>query len=192
MSSEANNKIPHIYFDTNFVIDISSGKSLSCHILEEAKKKKWRYYVSIFCMMEAFDIKQEHFFFNKKVSIGESLKRIISKRRERDLSESDLKEIKDILTNKLFKPHEMDHAYYFEDSDTWKMCLEITRDTNITASDAIHLATALALNCDILITSDIPFIIEGNRYIRKKKLENKLVLCTPEKFYDALRDRGFV
>ena len=190
--SKENGKVPYLYFDTNFITDINNGKGLPCSIIERAKKRKWKYHISFFCIMEALDIKQEHFFFNKKVGIGEPLKKIISKRRDRDLSSSDLKEIQESFVNRLLKPHKMEMGYYFVDVNSWFKCLEIVRDTNINSSDAMHLTTALGLNCDILITSDNHFISEGNKYIKEKMPKNKLVLCLPEKFDDILREKSFL
>jgi len=188
--SEERNKILKIYFDTTFMLDVDSGKTLPCYLIEEIKKKKWEYYVSIFCMMEIFDIKQEHFFFHKKVNVGEPLKHILSKRRERDLSNSDLTEVESKLTNKLFKPHKISYGFFFDDEKSWKKCLEITRETNINSSDVIHLVTALVADCDILLTSDNFFIKEGNEYLKDKIPKSKLVLCSPENWDIILKEKG--
>ncbi len=190
--SPDNGKVPFLYFDTNFIIDINNGRGIPCSIIERAKEKKWKYYVSFFCIMEALDIKQEHFFFNKKVGLGEPIKNILKNRRERDLSSPDLIDIQESFVNKLLKPHKMELGYYFIDVNSWMKCLEIVRDSNINTSDAIHLTTALGLNCDILLTSDHHFIQEGNKYIKEKSPKNRLVICLPEKFDDILKEKGFL
>jgi len=178
-----------VYFDTTFIIDLSIGKKLPCSILEEAKKNNWKHYCSVFGIMECLDIMQENFFFTKNIKLGKSIKRILHKRRERDLSDKELEDLQQKLVNTFLKPQNINYGFMF-DVQGWSNCIKVVRESNINSSDAIHLVTAIALNCDILLTSDGPFIEEGNKYLEKIS-KNQLRLCRPEQYSQILKERGF-
>ncbi len=119
------------------------------------------------------------------------IKSIISKRRERDLTKNELTQIQKDFVQNILDPNNMEYGFFFTDREGWLQSLEIVRETNINSSDAIHLATALALDCDILLTSDNHFITEGNTYLRNKVSNNKLEICHPDKFDKIIEKLGF-
>ena len=115
----------------------------------------------------------------KKVGQGVPLKHILSSRRERDLNSEELKEIFDILQRKL-KPQGMGEFYSPQDAQWWKIALDIARDSNINASDAVHLGQALAMGSGLLVTTDKKLCKEAGDYIKKYTQENRLIVCSPE------------
>ncbi len=69
----------------------------------------------------------------------------------------------------------------------WNMASEISRSSNLSAPDSIHLATALGSGSNILVTSDTFLIKEGNALIKNhnqaktdKKEQILLEVITPE------------
>jgi len=182
--------IPHLYFDTNFILDVMEGDTKACQIIENAKEKKWKYSSSIFTLMEALDIKQEHYFFKQKVNLGKPLRHIISLRYERDLHKIDLDRVKTEFINKFRKDHSGQGLYYILE-EGWQNAYYIVKESNITSSDAIHLATAISAGCDILLTSDKFFIKEGNKYLKKIGLDREIKICKPKDLNKTLKDMNF-
>lgn len=177
-----------IYLDASVLISFTEAESDEIsELLSTCKKKGFEIRVTPFTIMEALGIKQEHKFFMKKVSEGIPMKWIISKRRERDLENNDLREIYNILKRKL-KPYDMENFYYIEDKNWWKLALDITRDSNVNSSDAIHLAQAVFMGCDILVTTDSHFIQEGIKYIKEYLKNEDLILCLPKQAIAKIKD----
>ena len=135
--------------------------------------------------MEALDIKQEHRFFNKKVALGVPLKRIINKRRERDLSEAELRDIYNVLNRKL-KPQGMGDFFIPKDDSWWKLALDIVTYSNIDSSDAVHLAQAISMGSDILVTTDNFFCKEANLYLKDILKGQKILICSPKEAIDKI------
>ena len=129
--------------------------------------------------METLQIKQEHKYSLKKVAQGTPLKSIISTRRQRDLTSDELKEIFDTLQRKL-KPQGMSEFYGPEDARWWTLALNIVRDTNINASDAVHLGQALTMGSGLLVTTDKAFCRDATTYLKIHQKESKLIVCSPE------------
>ncbi|MCK4647436.1 PIN domain-containing protein [Candidatus Pacearchaeota archaeon] len=183
-----NKNTPTFYFDTTFINSLINKNKINSRIIKSLKKRKWRHYLSIFCIMEVLNLRQENLFFMNKMKSGIPGKKILQQRQERDLNSKELEMIQEKFVDKVLRPNRMDYGFFFL-REGWLRSLVITRETNITSFDAIHLATALEAGCDILLTSDGHFIKEGNIYL-EKVLKNKLRLCEPENINKLLVEKG--
>lgn len=182
---------PRLYLDTCVFLDLIEGRnSDTIALIKKAQQNKWIYVISAFTGMEAVDIKQEHKFFYNKVEEGIPLKRILSNRQDRDLNEPDINSVNNALEKKS-KIWGLDKVTYLGDKDHWLIALNITRETNINSSDAIHLATALGLGVDILVTNDNGFISNAEIYLAKNSIKN-LKVCLPEHVEHNLASMGLI
>lgn len=181
----------NIYLDASVLISFLEGQNDNISDLFEFcnHNKKCKLISSPFTTMEALDIKQEHTFFSKKVAIGVPLKHILAQRRDRDLSKEELKEIHDRISRKL-KSNGLGWFFYPQDYQWWILALDIVRDCNINSSDAIHLAQAIYMGCNYLVTTDTSFIKEAKYYLEnclKIKLIKDINVCLPEKALEKIR-----
>lgn len=173
--------VPHIYLDANIIVDIIQGqRNSSIHLIETIKNKVWICSTSAFSYMEVLDIMQENKFIYEKMSEGYPLKKILRMRNDRDLSSATLNKILEVVKNRFFKRYKI---YFYDLSpDGWSLALGLGSDSNISAPDCIHLATAMEAGCDLLITSDETFC---------NKAIDFMPTSLPEKFEDALKKIGF-
>jgi len=161
--------VPHIYLDSNIILDVlrdrqRHGELVSLKLLERAKRDKWFVSTSPFAIMEILDVEQDDLFFQIKVSEGNTVADVLRIRRQRDLSRERLDNISRRIAGKL----RIAYGYidYWElDSEGFDHAVELARTTNISASDCIHLATALELGCDVLVTTDQFFEREAKQYL---------------------------
>jgi predicted nucleic acid-binding protein len=75
---------------------------------------------------------------------------------QRDLTKVELESIKIILNKEIFEPYvetEIIELDYLDDED-WDKAFELQQKLNISAADAIHLAVARIMGCDIFVTKD--------------------------------------
>lgn len=178
--------VPHLYLDSNVILDVlrdrrRQGELVSLKLLERAKREKWFISTSPFALMEILDVEQDDMFFQIKVSEGYTVADVLRIRRQRDLSEQQLNRISQRIHDKLG----IAYAYidYWElDSRGFDHAVELARTTNITATDCLHLATALEARCDLLVTTDEFFAKEAKNY---------LPTSLPEDVEEELRNLGF-
>lgn len=178
--------VPHLYLDSNIILDVlrdrrRHGELVSLKLLEHAKRDKWFISTSPFTLMEILDVEQDDMFFQIKVSEGHTVADVLRIRRQRDLSEERL----DSISRRIHDRLRIAYGYidYWElDSNGFDHAVELARITNITATDCLHLATALEAGCDLLVTTDEFFAKEAQEY---------LPTSLPEQVETELRNLGF-
>jgi predicted nucleic acid-binding protein len=62
-------------------------------------------------------------------------------------------------------------------TDVWIDIKDIVEKSNLQSSDAMHLALARALGCNVLVTHDKFFIEEGNRLLDEAGIKNQIRVC---------------
>lgn len=162
-------EVPHLYLDTNIILDVlrdrrRRGELVSLKLLEQAKRNKWYISTSTFAIMEILDVEQDDLFFQLRVSEGDTVADVLRIRRQRDLTTEQLDRISKKLRDKLSISYDY-IAQWHLDQKGFDHALELVRTTNITAPDCIHLATALELGCDFLVTTDEFFLKEARKHI---------------------------
>lgn len=164
---------PFIYIDTNVVIDtIDKSNKNAIHLMETIRDKKWECATSTFTLLEVLDVKKDSRFIMNKLGEGYTIKWILRKRSEKDLSNSEMENIYEKMYNNFFDRYKFVEFYWLT-MEGWERVIELGTKSNISAPDLIHLATALECNCDFLVTSDEFFCQQAGKFIRA---------CTPDNF----------
>ncbi len=184
MSDPANKKleIPHIYVDTNVLSGaLERQHTSSARLLDEVEKNGWKCSTAIFAFMELFDISQDNKYVLNQLQVGVHIKKAYKSLDQKNLSEVDLKNIQETIRDSFSIKYPSIKYYDFE-KETWTKALDLKAATNISAPDIIHLATAIELKCDILVTLDNFFKKEAEPYIKT---------WLPEQVDKILKELGF-
>ena len=120
---------------------------------------------SIFTLLELWRVEKEEDFFYKMVRQGYDLNTILSRRKYKDLNDSELNEVNDRL-DRFFREYDCVRPVQLI-GEGWQFALDIARTTNIEPADIIHLATALGEKCDLLITGDGPFLSQARKFVKR-------------------------
>lgn len=174
--------VPHIYLDTPILIDVlRDRRTASLRLLEEARQKMWRISTSQFAVMEVLDIEQDDRFFILEVTKGQTVASVLRDRYKRKVPEAERKSIEKKVKDFLEVRYPF-IQYFHLSAKGFDRASGLCADTNISAPDCLHLATALDAKCDILVTTDDHFLEEAREYIEA---------CKPEHVRDALSRLGF-
>lgn len=132
------------------------------------------------------DAKQDERFMRNLLEQGRPLAEIVRRRRERRSgklslrsSELDLifRELNDALKSKLSFV-----IFHRPLAELWDETEKLCADTNIDPSDSIHVATALAAECDVLVSRDSDLVKIAKPY---------LPAASPERTGRLLQELGF-
>ena len=160
---------PIFYIDTNVIRDCIRGRNKeSVAAMTFIRRNKWKCYTSIFSLMELADTEKEQIFFDKKRRKGWDANKILSQRRNMDLSSSDLNEAAELIETFL-KEYDFVEQQNLDKAQSWERALKIASETNLRATDIIHLTTAAESQCNIILTSDEPFIKYGKLFLNSTK-----------------------
>lgn len=169
--------VPHMYLDTPILIDVlRDRRTASLRLLEEARQKMWRISTSQFAVMELLDVEQDDRFFILEVTKRRTVAGVLRDRYKRKLPEGERKSIEKKV--KSFLDVRYPFIQYFHlTAEGFNRASGLCANTNISAPDCLHLATALEAGCDILVTTDDHFLDEAKDYIEA---------CQPEHIHEAL------
>ena len=182
---------PKIYLDTNICRDCIRNRTKitkeSIQLMGIIKDESWYCMTSVFTLMELYDLEKEDLFFNKKQRQGLDINTILRQRQHKDLSESDLEEVKVRIENfcdeyKFIILHEL------EGTGGWTLANTVSAQTNLSAPDCIHLAAAIGSNCNILVTSDQEMIDEGSKFLKENDLWHQMRLSNPSNVKKTLEN----
>jgi len=175
-----------IYIDTNVVRDCTEGRDKdSIHLIETVRDLKIECVTSIFTLMELLDTKKDDIFFNKKLSQKMEINTIIRQRGNKDLNIYDFEELSNYISNKFFTTYSFIQPVNITRDESWDLALYISRNSNMSASDIIHLVTAWESKCNILVTNDSQFIKSAAELLKREKIkETQFKICQP---VDALK-----
>ena len=170
-----------LYLDTSAALKFLEGR-LPLHqqafslISQAVNDGRWLCYLSEFALMEMVDQTQSHTYIKRELRTGEPLRTILNNMRSRKM---------DLDRRQLTAAHSHVWQWYESNSDiltlqlpdysfsdtlllAWVMC----RHSVISAPDSLHLAIALLLGCDMLITTDEIFRYQVNNAL--PRLRTKL------------------
>jgi len=174
--------VPHLYLDTPILIDVlRNRRTASLRLLEEARQKLWRVSTSQFAVMELIDVEQDDRFFILEVTKGRTVASVLRDRYKRKLLETERKPIESKVRDFLDVRYPF-IQYFHLTPEGFDRATGLCANTNISAPDCLHLATALEARCDVLITTDDHFLEESKEYIEA---------CEPEHVHDLLIRLGF-
>ena len=173
---------PVFYLDTNILRDCMRNRRKvskeSIHLLGTIKDNNWPCITAAFTFMELYDIEKEDIFFNKKLRHGFDVNRIIQLRKNKDLTETELKEADDRV-NEFFDEYKFIKFQALDEKDGWDLAKLISKKSNLTAPDSIHLAVAIGTHANILVTTDADFTKEGTRFLKDNNMYESIRISGP-------------
>jgi len=177
-----------IYVDTNILQAANIRKSTPDVVfIENAKKHDWKLFTSIHTFMELLDTEKDREFLMKCViDKGLDVSTFLAKRKSKSLSKEDLSDLATKVNN-FFFTNRFIEVINIKDSD-WSLVKKIGETSNLHSSDILHLVTAWAGNCQLLVTNDEDFVIEGNRILRQENVYDHLRVCGIINFEATLKE----
>jgi predicted nucleic acid-binding protein len=166
-----------IYVDTNILQAANMRKSTPDVVfIENAKKQNWEIFTSIHTFMELLDTEKDREFLMKCViDKGLDVSTFLAKRKSKNLSKDDLKDLATKVNN-FFFTNRFIQVINIKDSD-WSLVEKIGETSNLHSSDILHLVTAWVGNCQLLVTNDEEFIMEGNKVLQQENVYGNLRIC---------------
>jgi len=182
---------PSIYIDTMIARDVTHRRNDNSEkLIRQIENGGWACYISTFGIMELIDIEQEELYVRNKLIEFETLDNIISTRKQRSLIRKDFDRCSDYIDN-FVKRYPFIQIVPLDDTN-WNFAMFVASDSNLQATDVIHLISALQCDCDVIVTRDEFFIKEARRYIKEdEQFWGKLKICRPESCCDMLRQMGY-
>lgn len=183
-------KKPNIYVDTNICRDCIRGRNKdSIHLMETVRDKKWECKTSIFSFMELIDIEKDDIFLTKKLTKGWEINHILRQRYDKDLKNDDFNECGERIKN-FFEKYRFILPVGLT-NEGWDLALNISSQSNLSAPDVIHLATAWQSKCNIIVSSDENLIKNGERILTEKDVWKSFKICRPNEVFKTLTKLGF-
>ncbi len=175
---------PRFYFDTNIILDLIEGRSQSSRLLFDflVGKFDWRLYTAVFAQVEVYEKKQKDEFRRQKERAGWSNEEVLKAMDKRDLSQETLDDISGQVDAELIYIIEHLENITHLDDYGWDLAAEIKKLTNLSDHDAIHLAEALAVPCDVLLTRDEFFTDIAREYIWAVRPEDVIIALGIRRF----------
>jgi len=150
---------PYIYIDTNVILDIAIKRNnKSVELLDAVRERGMRICTSHFSMMEALGVRQEHLYIMNELQRGERVDKILRNRGQRNLSHTDLITVYNELIYSFYERYKDTLDYWYLTQRGWESATLIMTKINISAMDAIHVATAVEAGCDRFVSSDTALI----------------------------------
>jgi len=178
---------PHLYLDTNVILDAVDGRwPPSADLIERIRAEGWPCSTSRFTFLEMLEVKQEDQFMRNQLAEGLTLSQTVRRLGSRRWGKLALRTGElDRIYGELYVAVETDYPFVtFQrpQSGLWDQAEEYCAATNIGAVDSIHLATAIGVGCDVLVTRDSDFRLIADNYIPA---------VFPERLEDTLKNLGF-
>lgn len=157
------NVVPYLYLDTNVILDaIDNRWQPAVDLMNQIGKKNWECCTSRFTVLEILDVKQEEKYIENLLVEGHRLSRVrdllgIRRQPTRGLKVRELNEIYQQLYDKLSQEYSFINFEHPIDEKLWDKADAYGTSTNIGSTDAIHLASAITIGCNILVTRDQDF-----------------------------------
>jgi len=170
---------PHLYLDTNVLLDfLHSRHEPSVALLQKIRDNRWKCSTSSFALLEMYDAEQLEKFVQKLHLKGYNWSQIMSRTRERRSKKLGLtdKQLQNLSSELRDSISSITDCVEFLDpyKELWDDAEYFCIYTNIGAQDALHLATAINVECNILVTRDRDFRRIADDYIITTSPENIL------------------
>lgn len=162
--------MPRLYLDTNILLDVIHNRwQPSIDLIDKVRANRWSCSTSRFAVLEMLDAEQEESFVEKRRSNGLALSQILRRlpaRRSKKLGLS-MKALDAVYVRLHDSLVQFEDVVVFErpHAKLWDDAEQFCAATNIGAIDSIHLATAIGVQCNILVTRDHDLRRIANEYI---------------------------
>lgn len=172
------------YIDTNIALDYLTGRNRqTVLVLGKLKDKEWKCVSSSFLAMEMADYKKDSLFvIDKAIEKKWEMRKIIRATDKKDLRRGDFEKVYEWFNEFKQDYKNIDLYDFLKNSNDRQLAQAISFNSNLSAPDAIHLASAMlgsrAGYCQVLITHDELLSKEGKRIIQDNKLSGKLKIMS--------------
>lgn len=139
--------------------------------------------------MELSDSEKEQVTFDRGMKDGLDVNQLLSLRKSTELESRDLSRVSKKI-DKFLEKYSFIRFFDLE-GDDWVFAKFLHDDTNLSASDAIHLATAISMKANLIITNDSHFQKQAELWIKTEKLWDDVRICGSPDVIDCLRKLGF-
>jgi predicted nucleic acid-binding protein len=136
----------------------------SVALMKQIPTEGWDCSTSSYTVLELLDRKKEDEFVGKQLAKGWSPTDIVRRRRQRQLTTRELFNVYDRLTEAI-QTHYSFVTFHEAGAELLDSAEEICGTTNLWAADSLHLATAMALQCAVLVTRDTELQRIGSAYV---------------------------
>lgn len=146
-------------------------------------------------MMELCDIEKDKILFNDRVVRRNwTIDRFLRERRKPNLKKEHFEEV-DKYLDVFIRSLEFINLWVLDERG-WNIALFLSINSNLSAPDVIHFATAFTYGCDIFVTRDDHLMKDGNVILRRKSLLKEMGVKTfkisqPHKALDVLKRLRF-
>lgn len=178
-----------IYVDSNILQAAQIRKSTpEVVFIENAKKQNLEIFTSIHTFMEMLDTEKDREFLMKCIiDKGLDVSTFLAKRKRKDLSKENLSDLATKINNFFFTNRSIQVINIQKDTE-WELVKKIGESSNLHSSDILHLVTAWVGNCQVLVTNDEEFIIEGNKILQQENVYDRLRVCNINKVETTLKE----
>lgn len=131
-------------------------------LMERIKAERWKCSTSRFTILEMLDIEHEQRFIDNLLIEGYLLSRVrdllgVRRQFRWGLKTRELDEIYTKLHDELENKYDFVNFEHPTRAEAWNRADDYCATTNVSATDAIHLALAVEIGCNILVTRDKDF-----------------------------------
>jgi predicted nucleic acid-binding protein len=168
---------PHLYLDTCIFLDViynrrDVSKQLLTKARHEVRQGNWLCSTSRWAIIELFDNMQEELFVkNLRIDgiLWSDISRKLHTRRQKDagLKKPDLDAVWNELHNWINGQFSFVEFKYPLTESMWNKAEDYCSVTNLSAEDSLHLAAAVEIGCNILVTTDQDFTTIANDQIKQ-------------------------
>jgi predicted nucleic acid-binding protein len=141
-----------IYLDTNVILDvIEKRRTESLSLLKNIKRLNVYCCTSSFALCETIDKEQEFIHIGNMCKKKCTFDELLRNRRQKELNETQRQDAINKI-NVFFGKFPVE--VFIIEGSTWDKAIEILRDLNVSACDAVQIATAIANKCTVFVTND--------------------------------------
>ena len=161
-----------VYLDTTVILDVIEGRRKeSSSLLRVIKRQEIYCCTSTFALCECIDKEQEFIHIGKMCKRKFSFDDIARNRRQKELNQPE----RMIAVHKVedfFRKYPVEIVTI--EKDAWERTLKMLADLNVSACDAIQIATAKESKCHIFVSNDGKLGKEAKKKLRWLKAEEAL------------------
>lgn len=149
-------RLPRLYLDTNVILDTlrPERRQASLEVVRESYARRCESVSSYFAVMEALDTEQENAWAGQKIRSKHDFDWIVRRRRRRNLRPGTRTRIVNRFIRRFVDELENAVSWIGLEAPVWEEAVRLAAKTDVTATDCIHIATAVAQECDVLVTGD--------------------------------------
>jgi predicted nucleic acid-binding protein len=153
--------IDRIYLDTNVILDvIENRRTASLTLLRKVRELGFYCCTSSFALCETIDKEQEFMHIGNMCKNKCTFDDLLRNKRNKELNTKERQIAIDRVGN-FFATYPV--VIFNIEGDTWDKAIEALQILNVSASDSVQIATAIANKCSVFITNDEKLLNEAKK-----------------------------